>query len=338
LSDRIAAGWPLLLAATYGALVLAYAVQSTHRVLLPGLAVAMVMTSLVVVGLLAAAMQVTKRDIAQLASRAGAAPAQRGTAPLSAGWPTDAEKLAAIAATIDALTLENTRLSHAVRQISGNIAHELARPIVDILRYIDNGACDCRSCQPIIDEIYDKVTNIHEMYLRILDITRISEVSKFNLTPVDLAEILNEAVNFCGEDITEKSILVDISASSAPVMGEYWLLTSAVGNVIANAVRFSPHGARLIVTTGRDGTVPYVQVEDAGPGVPDIDLPALLARLKRDSEGERKMDHGFGLRLVQATAAMHGASIVLSRSRLGGLALRIAFPNAVPSSSQDSAP
>jgi len=337
LRDRILSVWPSLLVVVYGLLVLAYAAHAARYGSDPHLAVAIALTSLVIVGLLAGAMQLTMRDIGSLHAQVRAALAERGNAQPDPLAVPNAQRLAVVAGMIDDLVSENTRLSHAVRQISGNIAHELARPIVFILRYIDEIDTVCENCSPVFDAIYDKVTNIHAMYIRILDITRMSEISKFSLTEVDLADVITESVNFCAEDIGEKSLVVDIAAAPAPVLGEFWLLTSAVSNVIANAVRYSPDGARLALSTGRDGAIPFVLVEDAGPGVPDRDLPALLARLKRDSEGERQMDHGFGLRLVQATAAMHGANVTLARSRLGGLAFRMAFPNAVIASADKHA-
>ena len=272
------------------------------------------------------AARANARAIASLYAQSRVWGAQHAHRPPSS----DDQRLAFVGTMLDELIVDNRRLSQTARQISGSVAHELARPMVNILRYLDQENNVCTNCLPVFDEIYDRVSNIHELFIRILDITRMSEASDFNF--VDLADILRESISLCGEDIEAADLIIDTEIIPAPVLGEYWLLISAVTNILANAIRFSPRSARLRICSGQKDAASFVLVEDAGPGLSDTSLESLLARLRRlrDEDRDYEVNHGFGLRLVQATAALHGAGITLGRSDLGGLAFRMKFSAVVP--------
>ncbi len=68
-----------------------------------------------------------------------------------------------------------------------------------------------------------------------------------------------------------------------------------------------------------------MQVDDAGPGIPDADRERVFDRFYRRSENGES-GSGLGLAIVRSVAAAHGASVELGRSARGGLSISVRFP------------
>ena len=105
-------------------------------------------------------------------------------------------------------------------------------------------------------------------------------------------------------------------------------MASAIGNLLSNAIRFSPVGGiiqfRLSTRAGRF----MIDVLDQGPGVAADDRARIFEPFYR---GERQPDDavkgsGVGLSIVHAIAALHGGSLAIERSPLGGARLVMRLP------------
>ncbi|HMV30915.1 MAG TPA: ATP-binding protein, partial [Gemmatimonadales bacterium] len=78
------------------------------------------------------------------------------------------------------------------------------------------------------------------------------------------------------------------------------------------------------VTEG-SGTVALV-VEDAGPGVPEEQLPQLFEPFFRQDQARTRGGAGLGLTLVRSVAQAHGGEVLADRGALGGLRVRVVLP------------
>ena len=106
-------------------------------------------------------------------------------------------------------------------------------------------------------------------------------------------------------------------------------LASALGNVLANAVRYTPAGGQVVVSCllEREGVV-VVQVDDSGPGVDAGEEERIFEPFRRGTAGSAPgADAGFGLGLSIAKRVLeqHEASLDVVPSPLGGARFRIAF-------------
>jgi signal transduction histidine kinase len=87
-------------------------------------------------------------------------------------------------------------------------------------------------------------------------------------------------------------------------------------NLLENALRHTPAGTEINVSTSTvDGQVELV-VEDNGPGVPPELVPTLFERFVRGA-GDRGGSFGLGLAIVHAVAVSHGGTVTLDRSNVG---------------------
>jgi len=113
-----------------------------------------------------------------------------------------------------------------------------------------------------------------------------------------------------------------ISVTTPPglrVRGDRFLLDQAVGNLVQNALEFTPPGGEVSIALRAEGDAALVVVEDSGPGVPDYALAKIFDRfysLPRPDTGRKSS--GLGLSIVREIARVHGGDIVLANRTAGG--------------------
>jgi two-component system OmpR family sensor kinase len=122
--------------------------------------------------------------------------------------------------------------------------------------------------------------------------------------------------------------------AEAWVQGDAAALRTLLGNLVDNAVRYTPEGGRIDVTVVRDpptAAAPacWLCVSDSGPGIPVEERERVLARFYR-RPGQDETGSGLGLAIVQRIAEHHQARLVLDTSPLGGLRIAVGFPPAPP--------
>ncbi|SAI67440.1 sensor histidine kinase [Bordetella ansorpii] len=113
---------------------------------------------------------------------------------------------------------------------------------------------------------------------------------------------------------------------TAETRGDAELVALAIGNLLANALDFSPEGALLDLSVWRDGAHVLFELRDHGPGVPDYALPQLDKRFystARPNGGDK--GSGLGLAIVEQVMALHGGSLELTPAE-PGLTARLRFP------------
>jgi signal transduction histidine kinase len=121
-----------------------------------------------------------------------------------------------------------------------------------------------------------------------------------------------------GPVIEEAGLTLRIE-SGAPITvpGHRDLLAQAVGNLLDNAVKYTPRGGTLYLElVSGDGTVDLV-VEDSGPGIPEKERHRVKERFVRLDTVRQKEGNGLGLSLVDAIARQHGATLLLEGNEPG---------------------
>ena len=104
-------------------------------------------------------------------------------------------------------------------------------------------------------------------------------------------------------------------------------IVQAVGNLVGNAIKFTPRGGRVTLTVRRDLDAVRFRVEDTGPGIAPTDVPRLFDRFWRARETGH-VGTGLGLPIAQGIAQGHGGRVEVE-TRLGrGSAFTLVLPDA----------
>ena len=146
------------------------------------------------------------------------------------------------------------------------------------------------------------------------------------LQPLDLSELVREAVADTVPLALARGTALELQAD-APVSvdGDRAALRALVRNLADNAVRYSPHGARVELRVDAPQGVPTLTVDDAGPGIPPADRERVFDRFYRRGLSEEP-GTGLGLAIVRGVAQRHGARVTLGDAPLGGLRVTLQFP------------
>ncbi len=149
--------------------------------------------------------------------------------------------------------------------------------------------------------------------------------------PVRLAEVAAQAV--ADHALLAEARRVDLGAAEchpgAVALGDAAALRTLLGNLVDNAVRYTPAGGRVDVSAGLDDGRPFLAVADNGPGIPAAERERVFDRFYR-LPANREPGSGLGLAVVKAIAGRHGAAVRLADAPGGGLAVRVTFPPAPP--------
>jgi signal transduction histidine kinase len=103
-------------------------------------------------------------------------------------------------------------------------------------------------------------------------------------------------------------------------VGDPNAMLEAVQNLIENAVKHSPPGAKVEVTCGPGRGM---TIEDSGPGLTDVDVDRLFEPFHRGKTSAEGV--GLGLAIVKAAVALHRGSIEVGQSVLGGARFSLRF-------------
>jgi two-component system phosphate regulon sensor histidine kinase PhoR len=126
-----------------------------------------------------------------------------------------------------------------------------------------------------------------------------------------------------------RHLIVPRGVSDVEVAGTEGELLSAVGNLLGNAVRYTPEGGRIELGWGRqeDGRA-FIEVSDTGPGIAREHLPRLTERFYR-VDGSRSRDTGgtgLGLSIVKHVVQRHGGEIDIESELGKGSSFRLLLP------------
>ena len=111
---------------------------------------------------------------------------------------------------------------------------------------------------------------------------------------------------------------------AATIIGNADALHTLLGNLIDNALRYTPQGSRIDVAVTRQADGATLSVFDNGSGIPEAELPRIFDRFYR-VPGTRSSGSGLGLAIVKQIANTHGAKIDIGNG-IGGFHIRVTFP------------
>lgn len=146
--------------------------------------------------------------------------------------------------------------------------------------------------------------------------------------PVALADIARLAVADAAPSAQAHRINLGLGhVDEGDIAGHAEALRILVGNLVDNAVKYTPSQGTVDVEIHRASDRLVLSVDDTGPGIAEEDRERVLDRFYRVA-GKETIGSGLGLAIVKSIAELHGAAFSLDRSqRLGGLRVEVVFPS-----------
>ena len=138
-----------------------------------------------------------------------------------------------------------------------------------------------------------------------------------DLAPVDLSGILEAIANFASAIAQDRNIqfLSNIPSRLPTVLGNESALREAIGNLVENALKYTPEGGYVLLGADVKPDTVYIYVQDTGVGIPDADLPRLFERNFRGRQADGDiLGTGLGLAIAnELVQKMEGSIHVISQ-------------------------
>ena len=240
-----------------------------------------------------------------------------------------------------ALAMENARLYHSARSATrarddmlGMVSHDLRNPIHSIFmsssfltELLPEEMKVERTQAAVIKRAAERANRLIQ---DLLDITHI-ESGRLSLyrEPHSAASIAHEAVELAAMPAAERGITLARGEMDrdATVFADRDRVLQALGNLIGNAVKFTPDGGRVTVSVHPDGDRVCIAVADTGPGIPAEQIPRLFDRFWQANRADRR-GVGLGLSIVKGIADAHGGDVRVQAEEGAGTTFTLVLPAA----------
>jgi PAS domain S-box-containing protein len=234
------------------------------------------------------------------------------------------------------LELQNLQLRELDRlkdEFVALVSHELRTPLTSIRGYLELISEDANLTeeQQTFVETIDR--NAQRLQRVVGDLLFVAQVEAGKLTleqgAVDMNTMVEEAVQAAQPSADAKSISLRIELGVLPVIrGDRARLAQVLDNFVSNAIKFTPTGGRVSVTTcALPGEIEII-VSDTGMGIPANELPLLFQRFFRAERATSGAIPGTGLGLAIAKAIVtgHGGRIRVESTEGAGATFRVILP------------
>jgi signal transduction histidine kinase len=197
-----------------------------------------------------------------------------------------------------------------LRQFASDAAHEINTPLTALRTWLDLAE---RGGNPAdVREAREQAARLEQLAAGLLNLSRIeSGVASAERHALDLTQLAREASEPFASRAEQRgvSFVLDLPAQPVRVVADASQLQRAIGNVLDNAVKFTPAGGAVtLIVCANDGQA-EVRVEDTGIGIPAGELPHLFKRFHRASNASAYPGNGLGLAVARAIAESHGGGM-----------------------------
>jgi signal transduction histidine kinase len=222
-----------------------------------------------------------------------------------------------LAASLNMLLGRIERLMTGMRLATDSLAHDLRGPLTRLRGRIELALRQPAGSGGDRDALADVLAQSDAAIATFDSLLKIAQaeagMAEDTFQDVDLGAIARDAADLYEPLAEEHGVTMAVAVDEgAMVSGQPQLLAQAVGNLVDNAVKYTPEGGRITVSVRpRDGRIELC-VADSGPGIPAADRERVLERFVRLEECRSTPGAGLGLSLVAAVARLHGAELTLS--------------------------
>ena len=176
--------------------------------------------------------------------------------------------------------------------------------------------------------IGDETARLAELVGDVLDTSRIEAGTfSYRFEEVDLGRVVDEAVETAVLAQQEVPVLASVRGGLPAIRGDRARLRQVLGNLIENAVKYSPEGGEVRVSATAGNGAVLIAVRDAGPGIPREQQTLIFEKFGRaDVEGGSKPGTGLGLFIARSIAEAHGGSLEVSSGSEPGSTFTLTLP------------
>ncbi|WP_313329302.1 sensor histidine kinase, partial [Stutzerimonas balearica] len=238
-------------------------------------------------------------------------------------------ELEPVAASLNRLLQQVHQLLEREKRFIADAAHELRTPLAVLRIHAQNAlqAEQPEDREQALQQLLAGVDRTTRVVAQLLTLARLEpSAQRLRLEALDLLPLCRETLAELtplalarGQELTLEA---DESADYQ-LTGDAAALSTLLQNLVSNALQYTPAGGQIQVGLQATDDAIMLRVDDSGPGVPVEQRDKLFERFYRQGDGQGA---GLGLAIVARIVELHGASIQLTESPLGGLQAGVRLP------------
>jgi signal transduction histidine kinase len=217
------------------------------------------------------------------------------------------------------------------RRFTADAAHELRTPIAELRSFAEVALMapgDARALKNTVKECLEIALQMETLVTALLSLARLEAgIHTLTLEPIELGPIVREAWLSLEDRAQARNVSVDCELDSpAPIQGDKALVKIIIGNLVTNAVEYTPSGASIRCRVERrNGSARFVVENPAGLLRSD-DLPLLFEPFWRKDAARADAGHsGLGLALVTAAVSLLNADMAARITPDGWFQIQVDF-------------
>lgn len=215
--------------------------------------------------------------------------------------------------------LEETR-----RSFVANVSHELRSPLTSMKGFLEamqDGTIPPENYPEYIEIVLNETRRMVTLVNDLLDLARIeSGTIQLNFEVFDINELIRRTLLTFEARLVENEMEMEVrfAQEQCTVFADQAQIGQVLRNLIDNAIKYSPKGRSIAVSTYSMRKTVYVTVRDNGIGIPQEDVPHVFDRFYKVEKAHTpapQMGSGLGLSIVKRIIESHGQSITVRSAR-----------------------
>ncbi len=232
------------------------------------------------------------------------------------------------------------RLEHSLssqRHFVSDAAHQLRTPIAALQAQAEAALGELTpDAQHLLGGILTAAQRLAHLVDQLLALARAEPTQSQTETEILLTDIVQQVAETWLPTAIRKGIDLGFELAPVPVRGNALLLQELLGNLLDNALRYTPDGGTITVGCGQAGDEAWLSVEDSGPGIAAGECDKVFERFYQ-APGNQPGSNGLGLAIVRAIARQHDGRVSAGRSeKLGGALFLVRMRAAAPATQTTS--
>ena len=216
-----------------------------------------------------------------------------------------------------------------LRDLARNVLHDIRTPLSHISQQaqcIYDESCEPKAASELIAESCSKIIELFEIHAEIARNNALAE--REQPSKQDLSAIINFIVNLYMPSAEAKGVKLSASMDNAPMtfVGHKAKLQRLIGNIVDNAIKFTPSGGSVAVTAFQTLGAIEISVSDTGIGIDSVMVPRVFDRGFRTKDAVSQPGFGLGLALAKSITTFYHGTIDCTSQQGEGTTFTIRLP------------